>query len=119
MRFFEFKTPLREDVEYIGDLLSVLNYFLENAKDKKSNGKFKMSSIISRVQNRGSKTFEYTNFVKAYETSEAVKKLVSNYNKEYVTLNIDQDSGEGAGTNTDKQDQADTVSKMAKKAVKI
>lgn len=119
MRFFEFRKPLREDNEHTGALLSVLNYLLKNAEDKDADGKFKMSSLISRVRNAGAKTFEYGNFVNAYQNNETVKNLVSNYNKEYITLNLDRDENQTTGTVGDEDNQQKTVAKMAKKATNI
>jgi DNA polymerase sigma len=119
MRYFEFAKPLTEDVEQTGALLSVLNYLLKNAESKDADGKFKMSSLLTKVRNAGAKTFDYTNFVDAFQKNVAVQNLVSNYNKEYITLNLDSSENSTVGEVGSAEDQADTVNQMAKKAVSL
>jgi hypothetical protein len=119
MRYSEFRKPLKEDVEQTGALLSVLNYLFKNAESKGADGKFKMSSLLSKVKNAGATTFDYSNFVDAFQKNAAVQNLVSNYNKEYITLNLDSADNATVGEIGSAEEQADTVNQMAKKAVNL
>ena len=119
MRFFEFRPLLVENKQYMGDLLSVLRYLQQNAINKDSDGRHQMVSVINQVKNAGSKTFSYNNFVEAFESNDAVKNLVANYNKKYITLNLDSSDGSQDTESGSEEDDEKLVSNMAKKAVDL
>jgi len=119
MRFREFYRPLMEDAEHTGALLSVLNYLRTNAEVKDSDGNIKMKTLISMVQKAGVTTFEYDNFVSAFQTNQAVQNLVSNYNKDSLQLNLDSAESASVGSMGSELDQAATVNQMAKRAISL
>jgi len=119
MRISEILRPLMEDAEHTGALLSVLNYLQKNAEDKDSDGNIKMKTLISLVKKAGVTTFEYDNFVNAFQSNRAVQNLVSNYNKDSITLNLDSAESSTVGDIGSKEEQADIVSQMAKRAINL
>jgi hypothetical protein len=72
-----------------------------------------MSSLINQVKNAGAESFEYDNFVDAFESSQSVQNLVDNYNEEYVTLKI------GSAVKSGGQEKPSDVSQLAQKAVSL
>lgn len=121
MRFYEFRRKLKEDQEQSAILLTALKYLHEQAKEKAKNSDsdepadFSMDSLINYVQNNGYSTFEYENFVDAYDQIPALRNLISNFNEDTVTWNL----GASPGKSSNPQDQLSDVSQLAKRAVNI
>lgn len=115
MRFSDIVRVITESNQQTDALLTVLNYLHKRAKEDRSDGKVKMDSLISQVKGAGADSFEYDNFVDAFEKSEAIKNLVDNYNEDNITLKLNPVSSTGGG----EEDAASTVSQMAKSAVNI
>lgn len=115
MRFSDIVKVITESSQQTDSLLTVLNYLQKRAKEDRSDGKVKMDALISQVKGSGADSFEYDNFVDAFEKSEAIKNLVADYNEDNITLKLNPISTAGGG----EEQAADTVSQMAKSAVNI
>jgi hypothetical protein len=114
MRFREFGFILKESIQSDAVLLTVLNHLQKKAKESQSDGKFNMDSVINHIRNAGADTFEYDNFVDAFENNQAVKNMVSNFNREFISLRVDSSGGTGE---LEPERQEELVSKMAQSAV--
>jgi len=114
MRFTEIINIITESSQQTDALLTTLNYLHKTAKKEGSNGEFKMSSIINQVKNAGAESFEYDNFVDAFESSPSIQNLVDNYNEEYVTLKVKPLTKSGGG-----EEKAADVTQLAQKAVSL
>lgn len=115
MRFKEFGLCLTEDLQSDAVLLTVLRHLQKKAQDSDSDAKFSMDSVLNQIRNAGATSFEYDNFVDAYERNDAVKNMVGNFNKEIISLRVNASSS-GTGE-LEPERQEELVSKMAQSAV--
>ena len=116
MRFSELVNVITESSQQTDALLTTLNYLQKKARRDGGAGEFKMRSVINQVKNAGAESFEYDNFVDAFESSPAIQNLVDNYNEEYVTLKIGSANKIGGGG---EQEKVADVSKLAQRAVSL
>lgn len=123
MRFREIRRAIKENREQSSILLTTLSHLHEKAKKQALNSEsdspatFDMESLINLVRESGYSSFEYENFVDAYnnpETGSAIQNLVSNFNEDSITWNLGSSPGQG-----DKKDQVSDISKLAQQAVNL
>jgi hypothetical protein len=104
--------------ELTSNLLPVLMFLKKRSEDKELAPKLRTDSLIQLVKNAGDTTFDYQTLVSAYESNEAVKELIKNFNKDSVTLKSAEDEDSGEEYKGQAKDPIDTVKMMAQKARK-
>ena len=129
MRFHEFMPEdyleIKEtDSEPVDDMAAavstVLQFLKHRAVEKNATPKLKTQSFISLVQNAGYKNFGYDDLVAAND-SPLTQNLIKSFNKDEVTINLDNSESDGEGDNNAKpsRDPEQTVNSMAKSASKL
>jgi len=99
--------------------LSNVLMMLRQEYDETGNNVINTDSIINMVKNAGYANFDYHTFVSA-QNHPTIAKLVKNYNKSTVVLNVDEkslDSSEKT-VDADPTDSEEIVKKMAKSSLK-
>lgn len=110
--------------QQLGILLTVLSFLRNRAHDKNLVPRISTDAIIQMVKNAGQVTFDFDAFNSAYKTSDAVKNIVKEFDKDKTTLlpfggEVDSTSDEEE-TPEDKEvrDSQKTVHTMAQRARK-
>ena len=102
----------------VESVLALLNLIKTRYEGKQATPKINTISFLHLAKNVGL-TLDYATFAEMYEQHSALKNIVKNFNKNFITL-VQSDEIDSEHSGPEKKDtDADTVSAMAKQAVKI
>ena len=98
-------------------VLALLNLVKKRYENVQAAPKVNMLSFLTLAKNVGT-NLDYDSFVDIYNSSAAIKNIVSDFNKKVIVLSTGSDTNK-PDTAKNRADDQDVVSKMAKQAVDI
>ena len=116
MLLYEFS----EDINQEQSLVALIELIKKRYENNVAEPKINTLSFLKLSKNIGV-NLDYGTFAEIFEQSQAIKNLVKNFNKQYIELKSDDavSSDDSHSGDAEQQNQKDTVSAMAKKAVDI
>lgn len=121
MRSYEF---LAEDElsSIEGNVIAALNLLAGRIKQGEISDQLPVNMVIRYIRNTGISNFNIENLVDISEKNESLKNIIKSVSKDKITFKTDNISSDKDDSDTspeaDQQQDKDTVSKMAKSALK-
>jgi hypothetical protein len=121
MRSYEF---LAEDElsSIEGNVIAALNLLAGRIKQGEMSDQLPVNMVIRYIRNTGISNFNIENLVDISEKNESLKNIIKSVSKDKITFKTDNISSDKDDSDTspeaDQQQDKDTVSKMAKSALK-
>ena len=115
MRFAEFQNT---DKDLESALVNTLTNMRGDANDDKEIATVSMDALHQLMTNLGYPTFNYDLFKKIYDNSKTLKNIVNDFDREKIIVNTEKEADKNPAMDFDNQGSTDTVSKMAKSALK-
>lgn len=121
MRSYEFLAE--DDLSSIeGNVIAALNLLAGRIKQGEMSDQLPVNMVIRYIRNTGISNFNIENLVDISEKNESLKNIIKSVSKDKITFKTDNISSDKDDSDTspeaDQQQDKDTVSKMAKSALK-
>jgi hypothetical protein len=122
MRSYEFLAE--DDLSSIeGNVIAALNLLAGRIKQGEMSDQLPVNMVIRYIRNTGISNFNIENLVDISEKNESLKNIIKSVSKDKITFKTDNISSDKNDSDTsseadDDQQDKDTVSKMAKSALK-
>lgn len=116
MRFFEFQDS--KTIELQSAIVNTLNSIRGDANDAEQTTEISFAALDQIMKNTGYPQFTYSLFKSMYDSSDALKSVVDDFNQEKIILKTEKEMAKDEPMNYDDNGSTDVVKKMAKSALK-
>ena len=116
MRFQEFQD--NKTVELQSAVINTLTNIRGDANDAEQTTEISFAALDQIMRNTGYPQFNYNLFKTMYDSSDALKSVVDDFNQEKIVLKTEKEMAKDQPMNYDDTGSTDVVKKMAKSALK-
>ena len=116
MRFFEFQDS--KTIELQSAVVNTLNSIRGDANDAEQTTEISFAALDQIMKNTGYPQFTYSLFKSMYDSSDALKSVVDDFDQEKIILKTEKEAEKDPAMNYDDTGSTDTVKKMAQSALK-
>ena len=116
MRFVEFQDS--KTVELQAAVINTLTNIRGDADDSDQTTEISFNALIQIMKNTGYPQFNYSLFKSMYDSSDALKSVVDDFDQEKIVLKTEKEMAKDEPMDYDDTGSTDVVKKMAKSALK-